>query len=517
MPFGPADAREGNRTLKLYFGHTGERGEFTFKRNGRYDRRELERINHFLRDWRKEESTRIDPELLDLVWEVYKEARAKDYIHVVSAYRSPKTNAMLRKRGRGVAKNSQHTRGKALDFYIPDVPIKKLRRIAMKKQGGGVGYYPSSGSPFVHLDTGSVRAWPRMSRKQLLALFPNGETLHLPSDGNPLPGYERAVAKLRRASSSSTTLAYLDTSEPENVDRTGAETAATEKQRGGMRAWLKRVFPGDGESGATGEAEAPIPAQPAGEPLIAATDDGLEPRRPRARPSTEAELAIAEVAPAPVSESLPAPTTVTPADARMMATLAYAPPKPKARPDPVFLAASLVAGGTTDEPLPVGSFAALTDEPQQATPSQAATDDPIARAFAALEELPSEEDRAVIAAFAAMRGGKPAPQQLTAASTSGVVIAPDGVPSYSADQDAMRGLIATPATYETHDPQFASLAMPVPAHDASDIYKAPTVTSEASVLGDAPDLPIDHFEVAERGKANDERGFFLRLFAGLIE
>ena len=65
----------------------------------------------------------------------------------------------------------------------------------MKMQGGGVGYYPRSGSPFVHVDTGNVRAWPRMTRQQLLALFPNGKTLHLPADGKPLPGYERAVAQ----------------------------------------------------------------------------------------------------------------------------------------------------------------------------------------------------------------------------------------------------------------------------------------------------------------------------------
>jgi hypothetical protein len=94
---------------------------------------------------------------------------------------------MLRSRSKGVAKTSQHTAGKAMDFYIPGVPLAKLRATAMKFQGGGVGYYPSSGSPFVHVDTGNVRSWPRMSRQQLLALFPNGETLYLPTDGKPLP------------------------------------------------------------------------------------------------------------------------------------------------------------------------------------------------------------------------------------------------------------------------------------------------------------------------------------------
>jgi hypothetical protein len=86
-----------------------------------------------------------------------------------------------------VARFSQHTLGKAIDFYIPGVSLDKLRATAMKLQGGGVGYYPTSGSPFVHLDVGNVRAWPRMTRQQLVKLFPDGRTAHIPSDGSPLP------------------------------------------------------------------------------------------------------------------------------------------------------------------------------------------------------------------------------------------------------------------------------------------------------------------------------------------
>src|SRR5438270_9079683 len=96
----------------------------------------------------------------------------------------------------GVARNSQHTVGKAIDFYIPGVPLETLRATAMRLQGGGVGYYPTSGSPFVHLDVGNVRAWPRMTREQLVKLFPDGRTVHLPTDGTPLPGYELAKADL---------------------------------------------------------------------------------------------------------------------------------------------------------------------------------------------------------------------------------------------------------------------------------------------------------------------------------
>jgi uncharacterized protein YcbK (DUF882 family) len=191
-------AESGNRTLKLYFIHTKEKAEITFKRNGRYDQRGLKQLSQFLRDWRRNEPTKMDPRLFDLVWEVYTKAGGKGYINVVSAYRSPATNGMLRSRSKGVAKKSQHMLGKAMDFYIPGVKLATLRATAMKFQVGGVGYYPTSGSPFVHLDVGSVRAWPRMSRQELTRLFPDGKTMHVPTDGKPLPGYQQAVADYKR-------------------------------------------------------------------------------------------------------------------------------------------------------------------------------------------------------------------------------------------------------------------------------------------------------------------------------
>jgi uncharacterized protein YcbK (DUF882 family) len=201
------------RTLKLYFIHTKEKAEITFKRNGRYDQSGLNKINRFLRDWRRNEPTRMDPRLLDLVWETYKAVGARDYIHVVSAYRSPATNSMLRKRSKGVANKSQHMLGKAMDFYIPGVSLKKLRDTGLRAQGGGVGYYPRSGSPFVHMDVGNVRHWPRMSRRELASVFPNGKTLHVPTDGKPLPGFETALASYKaRSKSGATALALASNS-----------------------------------------------------------------------------------------------------------------------------------------------------------------------------------------------------------------------------------------------------------------------------------------------------------------
>jgi len=153
LAFSAGAAHAETRALKLFNTHTDERATIVFKRNGKYDRAGLAKVNRFLRDWRRDEPTKMDPKLLDLIWEVYRKTGSDEYIHVVSAYRSPATNAALRKRSKGVAQKSQHIRGKAMDFYIPGVPLAKLRAIGLRAQVGGVGYYPTSGSPFVHMDT----------------------------------------------------------------------------------------------------------------------------------------------------------------------------------------------------------------------------------------------------------------------------------------------------------------------------------------------------------------------------
>ena len=191
----PAYAAGEERTLYLHHTHTGQTGKFTFKRNGKYDAQVLKQLNVFLADWRTKEPTKMDPALFDLLWSVYREVGGKQPINIVSSYRSPKTNAMLASKSSGVADNSQHMRGKAMDFFIPGINLSTLRAVAMKHQVGGVGFYPTSGSPFVHLDTGSVRAWPRMTRAQLKKVFPDGKTLHLPTDGKPLSSEGRAYAQ----------------------------------------------------------------------------------------------------------------------------------------------------------------------------------------------------------------------------------------------------------------------------------------------------------------------------------
>jgi uncharacterized protein YcbK (DUF882 family) len=193
-----AVAEGDTRTITMHHLHTGEDITITYKRNGRYDESALEKLNWFLRDWRRGEQTRMDPHLIDLVWEVQREANAQEPIEVVCGYRAPQTNAMLRRRSGGVARFSQHMLGHALDFYIPGISLEQLREVGLRLQRGGVGFYPTSGSPFVHMDTAGVRMWPRMTHEELARVFPDGRTVHIPSDGKPLPGYTLALADIRK-------------------------------------------------------------------------------------------------------------------------------------------------------------------------------------------------------------------------------------------------------------------------------------------------------------------------------
>ena len=192
------DARyDTDRTLSFYNIHTKERLTVTFMRNGKRDPAALKKIDWMFRDWRRDESTNMDPELIDLIWEVHTELGSKEPIHIISGFRSSRTNEKLRGSGGGQAKNSRHILGQAADIHFPDVPLKQLRYSGLVRERGGVGYYPTSGVPFVHLDTGRVRHWPRMPRYELALLFPKGNSKHVPSDGRPLTSTDYTVARSR--------------------------------------------------------------------------------------------------------------------------------------------------------------------------------------------------------------------------------------------------------------------------------------------------------------------------------
>ena len=189
-----AVANGDTRSLTIFHTHTRESLTVTFRRDGRYDEQALTQLNWLLRDWRTDEPIKMDARLFDILWELYREVGSREPVNIISAYRSPETNGMLRRRSSGVSEHSQHMLGRAMDIRLPDVDTARLRAAAMRLQYGGVGYYSSSA--FVHIDTGNVRAWPRMNEDQLARLFPDGKTLHLPSNGKPLAGYEVAKAEI---------------------------------------------------------------------------------------------------------------------------------------------------------------------------------------------------------------------------------------------------------------------------------------------------------------------------------
>jgi uncharacterized protein YcbK (DUF882 family) len=145
------------RHLSFYHTHTQLSLNVVYYENGEYVDSALARINRFLKDFRTGDVAEIDPKLLDILYDLRSEIGSEETYEVISAYRSPKTNEMLRANGGGVARNSQHLLGNAIDVRLRGTKTKQLRDAALDMQRGGVGYYEKS--DFVHLDTGRVRRW----------------------------------------------------------------------------------------------------------------------------------------------------------------------------------------------------------------------------------------------------------------------------------------------------------------------------------------------------------------------
>lgn len=198
------------RTISLYNIHTKETVTVEYKKDGKFVPSAMDQIDWVLRDWRKNEKTRMDPELIDLLWEVHAELGSREPIHIISGYRSRATNNMLRATRGGQASQSRHILGKAADVHFPDVPVRRIRYSALVRERGGVGYYPTSAIPFVHLDTDRVRAWPRLPRYELALLFPNGRTRHIPADGKPLSPQDVQVARAQHKDLATQIAAYHD-------------------------------------------------------------------------------------------------------------------------------------------------------------------------------------------------------------------------------------------------------------------------------------------------------------------
>jgi uncharacterized protein YcbK (DUF882 family) len=286
-----AAALNETRTLSFHHTHSDEDLTVTFKRDGRYDEEALKQLNHYLRDWRSQDQTTMDRHLFDILWEVYRDVDGKKPIQIISSYRSPATNAMLRRRSSGVARFSQHMLGHAMDFYIPDVPLEQIRFAGLRLQRGGVGFYPTSGSPFVHLDTGSIRHWPRMTHDQLARVFPDGRTVHVPTDGKPLKGYELALA---------------------DIEKRGSGDDASTKGKPGLFAALFRGKSNDEDDEGAGASVASEKTAPASLMAAAAAKSTEPVPMPRAKPTVAATFQLASAdaqiaQPAKTRPAAPAP------------------------------------------------------------------------------------------------------------------------------------------------------------------------------------------------------------------
>jgi len=386
-----AVANGDTRTITIKHMHTKEETTVTFKRDGRYVAEGLEKLNWALRDWRIDEPIRMDPRLFDVAWEVHRQVGSDQPFHVVSAYRSPGTNSMLRRRSRGVAKHSQHTLGKAMDFYLPDTPTARIREAGMRMQRGGVGFYPGAHTPFVHMDAGSVRSWPRMTRDQLVRLFPDEKTVHLPADGQPLSGYELAKADVLARGGSVAGYAAADLDE-------GAIISS------GRKSLWASLFGGDEEEAdarpTRGRRGAPKP-----QPAVMAyannsgfvdsnSSDGGRFAVAYAPPAAEAPTRSVRGASRPQPQPEPAPT---PAQAEAPAAPAPAPPVIDNRPKLI------------DAPLPLARPRGLTlpQAPAEAGPAvEVAALPTAAGALAFAPQTPLADQKLVLASLPPRRPGE---------------------------------------------------------------------------------------------------------------
>jgi len=156
LPLQAQDADDA-RTLRFFHTHTGKSLEVTYFRDGLYLLEPMEELREFLADWRNGEQKEIDPRLMDILWQILQVTGHSGTFEVISAYRSPGTNRFLRNKSKGVAQNSQHVLGKAIDVRLRGMDTRKLHDVALELKLGGVGYYGKS--DFVHVDTGRVRRW----------------------------------------------------------------------------------------------------------------------------------------------------------------------------------------------------------------------------------------------------------------------------------------------------------------------------------------------------------------------
>ena len=147
------------RRIKMYSGRTGEKLDMIYWIEGDYIRDAIKEVNHFMRDWRTNDVKKMDVRTVDIMAAAHNLLDVSEPYLLLSGYRSPKTNAMLRSKSRGVAKNSLHMKGQAADLRLGSRSVTQVSRAAIACRAGGVGRY--TGSNFTHMDCGPVRNWGR--------------------------------------------------------------------------------------------------------------------------------------------------------------------------------------------------------------------------------------------------------------------------------------------------------------------------------------------------------------------
>ena len=505
-----AVANGDTRTINLSNAHTNEAGSFTYLVNGSYDSSVLEKLNWFLRDWRLNEPTKMDPKLFDIIWEVYRESGSSQPIDVLSAYRSPQTNAMLRMRSRQVAEHSQHMMGRAMDAHFLDVSTSRIRDIGMRMQSGGVGFYPTGNTPWVHLDSGSVRYWPRISHDQMARLFPDGKTVFVPADGVPLSGYEQARAEIE--------------------SRGGAVVAATSGSKAsfGILSWLFGGGGGgadDAEEGA-GSRVATLKAAPV---QVASNADAIS-KAKRNLPKGETFMKAADpvVAAIPPTPQVVAALEAKPAEAPGPTDLHFVAPTPPRKPADLYaIAAPLPPVRPTEfaSAQPVPAAAAAPAQPDGAASKNdliaallirgklpgvitRGVSGPIPSNALALVEVanpPEPPERpALLAKAAALNAPLPliAPTKSTAVATRSAILAPAPRSARTASrveqgEASATGSIAPAKTLPTVQPFVA----------AGNSSKAQMAALSSKPFGD---LPVDAFSAA--ASANPDKSAEAALY-----
>ncbi|AHB49454.1 hypothetical protein W911_15305 [Hyphomicrobium nitrativorans NL23] len=295
---GLAHARE-DRTISFFHIHTKETITVLYKRNGSYIPDAMKKIDWIMRDWRRDESIKMDPKTIDIIWEMHRELGSQKPVSIISGYRSPATNTMLRKTRGGQAQRSHHMTGKAIDISFPDVPIRRMRYSAMIRERGGVGYYPTSGIPFVHVDSARVRHWPRMVRDELALLFPSGRTQHRPADGKPITRGDATAARAKRKDLAQEVAQYFAIRDgkvqPAPVQVAEAWQASVASAPVPMPARAVRPTPAPDRRMAAG---APVPPRDATRPEAMTSLASLSVDTPSSRPSAPKPKLVA--APRPI-------------------------------------------------------------------------------------------------------------------------------------------------------------------------------------------------------------------------